>query len=102
MNEYTTKEGITVTEYDFGLKRFVFDNQLHREDGPAIEYENGDKSFYKNGKLHRLDGPAIDWRHIKEWWVEGTRYFKVIDEDFLIINGEKFLSVDKLTKIEKE
>lgn len=36
------------------------EDQIHREDGPAIEYTNGDKYWYINGDAHREDGPAIE------------------------------------------
>lgn len=48
------------------------DNQLHREDGPAIEYNNGDESWYLNGESHREDGPArINLNGSEEWWFNG-------------------------------
>ena len=33
-------------------------NQLDREDGPAVEYANGTKYWYRNDQRHREDGPA--------------------------------------------
>jgi hypothetical protein len=42
-----------------GSKRWYNNNQLHREDGPAVIYNNGDESWYLNGLCHREDGPAI-------------------------------------------
>jgi len=47
-------------------------DQLHREDGPAIEYDNGTKYWYRNGRLHREDGPAVEYVNgCGEWWVNG-------------------------------
>lgn len=52
-------------------------NQLHREDGPAIEWKNGSKHWYFHGLLHRTDGPAIDLfapylgYTIKKWSING-------------------------------
>ena len=47
-------------------------NELHREDGPAVEEADGTKYWYVNGKCHRLDGPAVEWADgSKEWWVNG-------------------------------
>lgn len=80
-------------------KEYYVDGKLHREDGPAVEWVgekscfSGYKSWYKNGELHRLDGPAIEWKNKQEWWIEGKRCLKVINENFTIINGEKFLKV---------
>lgn len=87
------KEGEPAREWGSGLKEWCINGKYHRLDGPAIEWANGDKSWYKDGKLHREDGPAIDWGIAKEWWIEDKRYLKVIDDKFIIINGEKFLSV---------
>ena len=50
------------------------DNQLHRENGPAIEYANGEKWWFQNGQLHRTDGPAIEWANgTGEWWINGKK-----------------------------
>src|SRR5271165_5625111 len=38
-----------------GDKCWYLNNQLHREDGPAIEYSNGNKYWYLNGQLHRVE-----------------------------------------------
>ncbi len=34
----------------YGDKRWYLNNQLHREDGPAIEYADGEKRWYLYGK----------------------------------------------------
>ena len=34
-----------------GTKFWYLNDNLHREDGPAIEYANGDKYWYLNGKI---------------------------------------------------
>jgi len=56
-------------------------NQLHREDGPAVEYECGIKRWYKNGLLHRLDGPATIWESpdCVDWYYQG-KYINVISQ----------------------
>ncbi len=43
-------------------------NQLHREDGPAVECANGDKYWYQNDKRHRVDGPAIEYTNGDKYW----------------------------------
>lgn len=49
-----------VTISDKGIERWYNENdQLHREDGPAVIYPNEVQQWYKNGKLHREDGPAV-------------------------------------------
>jgi hypothetical protein len=73
------------------------DDNLHRDDGPAVTYENGQKMWYKNGELHREDGPAIirangkkEWYLYKrpltreEWWNSITHEMKVK----ALFNGE--------------
>jgi hypothetical protein len=60
-----------------GNKFYYKDDQLHREDGPAVEYTNGTKwwyinVWYINGKIHRDDGPAVEYVYgDKEWWYHG-------------------------------
>lgn len=52
-------------------------DQLHREDGPAIEYDNGAKAWYINGKRHREDGPAIILSNNQcEYWFDNKKYSK--------------------------
>ena len=62
MIEYTVK-----VEAD-GYKEWYLNNQLHREDGPAIEYSNGSKSWYLNDQLHREDGPAVEYSNGSKFW----------------------------------
>lgn len=39
-----------VDVYENGRKEWYVNDQLHREDGPAIEGANGEKSWYLNGE----------------------------------------------------
>jgi len=43
-------------------------DQLHREDGPAIEFANGSKQWWLNNECHREDGPAVEMRDGKKYW----------------------------------
>jgi hypothetical protein len=62
----------TVTVDTLGTKRWYFNDQYHREDGPAIEYPDGSKCWHLNGNLHRVDGPAIEYADgSKEWRLNG-------------------------------
>jgi hypothetical protein len=64
-----------------GTRKWYVDDQLHREDGPAVERADGTKQWYRDGKLHREDGPAIEWADgEKEWYLDGK---KVAQEDVL-------------------
>ena len=69
----------TVEVYDDGNKYWWLNDDLHREDGPAIERSDGNKSWYLNGKLHREDGPAIEYADgSKCWFLNGK---KVTEEE---------------------
>ena len=64
----------TVKVYSNGDKYWYLNDELHREDGPAIEDSDGDKSWYLNGKLHREDGPAIEDPYgYKAWYLNGKK-----------------------------
>jgi len=66
-----------------GNKCWYLNNDLHREDGPAVEWANGDKSWYFHSKLHRLDGPAIEYANgSKSWWYHGERINCSSQEEF--------------------
>ncbi len=56
-----------------GDKFWYKDDQLHREDGPAIEFALGrSKWWYKYGKIHREDGPAVEnFDGINIWYYHG-------------------------------
>ena len=74
MKEYKVKVYSDRTEW------YNLEDQLHREDGPAMEYENGYKAYYLSGKLHREDGPAIDWgNEYKSYFINGK---KLTEEEF--------------------
>jgi len=61
---------------DEGTTRWYnLEDQLHRENGPALEYTDGYKEWYINGKLHREDGAAVEWADgDKEWWLNDVEY----------------------------
>jgi len=65
----------TVEVDDDGDRYWYLNNELHREDGPAIEYASGSKHWYQNDQLHRADGPAIEYANgDKSWWLHGKKY----------------------------
>lgn len=58
---------------------YLYDNKLHREDGPAIieYYENGNvqrEQYYINGTKHRTNGPAYI-KYNKNNNIEFKRYY---------------------------
>lgn len=51
---------------------FNDDNDIHREDGPAIIERNGTEKWCQHGRLHRENEPAVVYPNGgKEWWYEG-------------------------------
>jgi hypothetical protein len=57
-----------------GTTRWFSDDNLHRENGPAIEYANGDKEYYLNGERHRENGPAVEWTNgDKVYYLNGIK-----------------------------
>ena len=67
-----------VRVYASGNKFWYLNDQLHREDGPAVESTtNWYKKWYLNDQLHREDGPAIECAdERKYWYLEGVNYSK--------------------------
>lgn len=62
------EEVIKILKDTFYLK----DDELHRDDGPAIVFGNGIEFWFKEGKLHRDNGPAIvDKNEIMQFWLDG-------------------------------
>ncbi|MBO7803469.1 hypothetical protein [Burkholderia pseudomallei] len=58
-----------------GIELWYFNDQLHREDGPACVEDDGTQSWYVYGKLHRTDGPAVIWGDgSQEWYLNGERH----------------------------
>jgi hypothetical protein len=57
-----------VRVYGVGTKYWYLNDELHREDGPAIEDAEGTKFWYFNGQRHREDGPAIDCSDGSKYW----------------------------------
>ena len=66
-----------------GTVVYIDDNdQIHREDGPAIAWIDGFQSWYKHGKLHRENGPAIIYpNEHKCWFYNGM---KIIDNNMVV------------------
>ena len=61
------EDGPAVERSD-GSRLWFLDGKLHREDGPAVERPDGSCEWYLDGKLHREDGPAVELP-------EGTRFW---------------------------
>ncbi|MHA6897966.1 hypothetical protein [Ralstonia pseudosolanacearum] len=62
----------------YGSVRWYWDDELHREDGPA--FEGAFNEWYLNGKKHREDGPSLELDNgYKEWWLNGV---ELTEEEF--------------------
>ena len=73
-NDELHREDGPAIEYADGDKVWYLNGKCHREDGPAVEWSNGTKKWFLNGKLHREDGPAIEWADgHKEWYLNGKQ-----------------------------
>ena len=60
-----------------GTKGWYKNGLCHRDDGPAVIVSDGYQAWYKNGKLHRDDGPAIIHNDgYKAWYKNGVRIKK--------------------------
>jgi len=85
-----------------GTIRYYVNNQLHREDGPAMEWVDGYKSWFLNGKLHREDGPAIEYADgSKEWWLNGQRH-REDGPAVKFADGRKWWYLNNIQYTEKE
>ena len=73
-----------------GTHRWYLNDELHREDGPAVIYPNGCQEWFFHNKLHRKDGPAVIWSNgYQEWYLNGRLHRK--DGPAIIShNGEKY------------
>lgn len=52
-------------------------NQLHRDDGPAVEYIDGLKLWYQHGKQHRVGGPAAEYPDDVQYWLQYDKLHRV-------------------------
>ena len=72
------KNGLILDQYGNGTKHWYKNDELHREDGPAIIWEDGTKLWCQNGQRHRTDGPAIEhYSGDKHWFYEGEQAIKL-------------------------
>lgn len=72
-----------------GTKHWYKDDNLHREDGPAVIYPNGARFWYINDQLHREDGPAaVHPNGNMSWFLHGVEYTKT---EFNIKQNLKFI-----------
>jgi hypothetical protein len=68
LNDQLHREDGPAIERANGDKMWFLDGRLHRTDGPAVEWADGDKRWYLNGQLHRTDGPAVEFANGSKYW----------------------------------
>ncbi|MHA6897972.1 hypothetical protein [Ralstonia pseudosolanacearum] len=79
-NDQLHREDGPAVEADDGTKKWFMGGQLHREDGPAYEHAKGTKEWWIHDQLHREEGPAVEWPDdSKEWWLNGV---ELSEEEF--------------------
>jgi hypothetical protein len=66
----------TVKVYNNGTKHWFLNDQLHREDGPAVECVSGTKVWYQNGEPHREGGPACEYADGGKYWYQNGKYHR--------------------------
>ena len=85
----------TVKVYDDRTEWFNEENQLHREDGPAVEWSTAVKYWFKEDKRHREDGPAIECANgYKAWYLNDVE----VTEDE-VMNPTKELTMAQLEEL---
>jgi hypothetical protein len=61
-------------------------DELHREDGPAVERPDGSKEWWVNDERHRIDGPAAEYfigsSKIRYWYYHGEKIEVSSQEEF--------------------
>ena len=81
-----TKNGLIT--YPDGTKVWYLNDQLHREDGPAVEHPSGHKEWWLNGQRHRENGPAVEYIDgSKAFWHDGKSYDKISYYNLMIELG---------------
>lgn len=68
--------------FSWGVAYYNANDELHRDDGPAIEYSDGTKLWWKNGKIHRDDGPAVEYPSGDMVWYRNGYCYKSAYEFF--------------------
>ena len=101
--------GYNVIVHDNGDRYWCLNDELHREDGPAVELNNGNKEWWLNGERHREDGPACEWNAGNKYWflngeevteqqVMNTHAVVVIDGKSIPLSRESFDSLKEFFK----
>jgi|JI10StandDraft_1071094.scaffolds.fasta_scaffold2634791_2 hypothetical protein len=58
-----------------------------KKDDYSGHSSNKERHWYKNNNLHREDGPAIEYADgTKYWYLEGDSYFQIVLKDQIILD----------------
>ena len=63
--------------YNNGMKIWMFNGGIHREEQPAIIYPNGDEEWWFFNTRHRENGPAVTFGN-KQYWFHFGKFIKCI------------------------
>ena len=97
LNDKLHREDGPAIEYPNGLKCWYFNDERHRKDGPAIEYPDGTKHWYLNGNLHRKDGPAVECSDgVKLWFLNGVN---LTETEFNTLTKAKELTINEIEQL---
>lgn len=72
-----------------GSKLWYYNNQLHREDGPAVKWSDGTKIWYQNGLRHRTDGPAFEKLDGTKLWYQNDKLHRTDGPAIELADGRK-------------
>ncbi len=56
---------------NIGIQEWYQNDQLHRDDKPAVTKLSGSEEWYQHGKRHRDDGPAVIRHDGQIWYKNG-------------------------------
>lgn len=81
-NNQLHRENGPAVVFEDNSRQWYLNGKLHRENGPAIEWGDRAGYWYKHGLMHRTDGPAVIWPDgATEWWLNGVKY---TEQEFLL------------------
>lgn len=73
-NQLHREDGPAIISKEF--QAWYIHSQCHRDNNPAIIWNDGVEFWYQHNKSHRIDGPAVCGHSDKymEWWIDGRAY----------------------------
>jgi hypothetical protein len=90
LNDKIHRENGPAVEWPDGEAHWYLNGKLHREGGPAIERPCGSKSWFFNGELHRVDGPAVEAPNGERHWYLNDKRHRIGGPAIEMEGGERF------------